>query len=120
MSRWRVGGKGPLAIGKVPPTPGLVDEFFNDPTGTGENWQGHLDLHALELATQAENGVPENQRLRGDTENCVRYWDSGDYLSVVPVGENEMLVTYDVQNFVEHPGDAPVAGVRMVHVRLEN
>jgi len=90
-----------------------------DPTGTGEAWQGHLDLHELELQTQAENGVPENQRLRGDTNNCMREWDSGDYLSVLTVGPREVLATYDVQNFVEHPGDAPVAGVRMVRVQLE-
>jgi len=29
-------GKGPLEIGKIPPTPGLVDQFFNDSTGEGE------------------------------------------------------------------------------------
>jgi hypothetical protein len=89
-----------------------------DPTGTGEAWQGHLDLHALELSTQAENGVPENQRLRGDTNACVRYWDSGDYLSVVAVGPHEILATYDVQNYVERAGAIPVAGVRMVRVQL--
>jgi hypothetical protein len=89
-----------------------------DPTGTSEAWQGRLDIHALELSTQAANGVPENQRLRGDTEQCVRYWDSGDYLSVVPVAPREVLVTYDVQNYVEHPGSAPVAGVRLVRVTL--
>lgn len=89
-----------------------------DPTGTGEKWQGHLDLHALELQTQAENGVPEAERLRGDTEHCVRYWDSGDYLSVVPVAPREVLVTYDVQNYVERVCAAPVAGVRMVRVSL--
>jgi Mn-containing catalase len=26
----------PLSVGKIPPTPGVVDEFFNDSTGTGE------------------------------------------------------------------------------------
>lgn len=91
-----------------------------DPSGTGEQWQGHLDLHAWELSTQEQNGVPENQRLRGDTNACVRYWDSGDYLAVFTIGPREMLVTYDVQNYIEHPGDAPVAGVRMVRVKLEN
>jgi hypothetical protein len=91
-----------------------------DPTGSGEAWQGHLDLQALELSVQEENGVPENQRLRGDTNACVRYWDSGDYLSVVAVGPREVLATYDVQNYVEHAGDAPVAGVRMVRVTLED
>lgn len=30
-------GKGPLEIGKIAPTPGLVDQFFNDSTGDGDN-----------------------------------------------------------------------------------
>lgn len=30
-------GKPALQIGKIPPTPGLVDQFFNDSTGEGEN-----------------------------------------------------------------------------------
>ena len=29
-------GKDPFSIGKIPPTPGLVDQFFNDSTGEGE------------------------------------------------------------------------------------
>jgi Mn-containing catalase len=35
-------GKGPLEIGKLPPTPGLVDQFFNDSTGEGQN--GAVDV----------------------------------------------------------------------------
>jgi len=30
-------GKGPLEIGELPPTAGLVDQYFNDSTGTGPN-----------------------------------------------------------------------------------
>jgi Mn-containing catalase len=30
-------GKDPLEIGEIPPTPGVVDQFFNDSTGEGEN-----------------------------------------------------------------------------------
>src|ERR1700678_2192619 len=30
-------GKGPLEIGKLPPTPGLVEQFFNDSTGEGQD-----------------------------------------------------------------------------------
>jgi Mn-containing catalase len=30
-------GKDPLSIGSIPPTPGVVDEYFNDSTGTGED-----------------------------------------------------------------------------------
>ena len=29
-------GKSPFSIGTIPPTPGLVDEYFNDSTGTGD------------------------------------------------------------------------------------
>jgi Mn-containing catalase len=30
-------GMGPLEIGKLPPTKGLVDQFFNDSTGEGDD-----------------------------------------------------------------------------------
>jgi Mn-containing catalase len=30
-------GKDPLAIGKIPPTPGIVHQFFNDSTGRGDD-----------------------------------------------------------------------------------
>ena len=33
--------KPPFSIGQIPPTPGLVDQFFNDSTGTGED--GEID-----------------------------------------------------------------------------
>ncbi len=29
-------GKDPLSIGAIPPTPGVVDEYFDDSTGEGE------------------------------------------------------------------------------------
>ncbi len=29
-------GKHPLSVGNIPPTPGLVDQYFNDSTGQGE------------------------------------------------------------------------------------
>jgi Mn-containing catalase len=32
-------GKDPFAIGKLPPTPGLVDQFFDDSTGQGDAGQ---------------------------------------------------------------------------------
>ncbi|MBR0695854.1 DUF892 family protein [Bradyrhizobium lablabi] len=34
-------GKPPFSIGRIAPTPGLVDQFFNDSTGTGEH--GEID-----------------------------------------------------------------------------
>ncbi|MCX7706259.1 MAG: glycoside hydrolase [bacterium] len=91
-----------------------------DPSGTGEKWQGHFDLQKWELETQQMMGVPENLRLRGDTgDKCIRYWDSGDYLGLVIIGKREMLVFYDVQNFVENWNAYPVSGVRMVKLTLE-
>jgi hypothetical protein len=91
-----------------------------DPTGTGEQWQGHLDLHQWELDTQAMMGVPEELRLHGPTEQCIRYWDSGDYLGLVATGPRELLVTYDVQTYYESWNSVPVSGVRMVRVTLES
>lgn len=35
-------GKAPLEVGLIPPTPGTVDQFFNDSTGEGEN--GAVDM----------------------------------------------------------------------------
>jgi Mn-containing catalase len=34
-------GKPALSIGKIPPTKGLVDEYFNDSTGEGDD--GEID-----------------------------------------------------------------------------
>ena len=34
-------GKDPLEIGKIPPTPGIVNQFYNDSTGKGDN--GEID-----------------------------------------------------------------------------
>ncbi len=30
-------GKDPLSVGAIPPTPGLVNQYFNDSTGQGDN-----------------------------------------------------------------------------------
>ena len=35
-------GKPMFSIGRIPPTPGLVDQFFNDSTGTGD--RGETDV----------------------------------------------------------------------------
>jgi Mn-containing catalase len=34
-------GKDPLQIGEIPPTPEIVNQFFNDSTGTGDD--GEID-----------------------------------------------------------------------------
>ncbi|MCM8789184.1 MAG: glycoside hydrolase [Candidatus Omnitrophica bacterium] len=90
-------------------------DIIFDPSGTGMKWQGHFDLHAWEIETQKIMGVPEDLRLiKG-----VRYRDSGHYLALVITGEREMLVFYDVQNFVENWNAYPISGVRMVKMKLE-
>src|ERR1700742_3455158 len=47
-------GKDPFSIGKLPPTPGLVDEYYNDSTGEGElgkdglgSWITQNGLHVV-------------------------------------------------------------------------
>jgi Mn-containing catalase len=37
-------GKHPLSIGLIPPTPGIVDQYYNDSTGEGDN--GEIDVSA--------------------------------------------------------------------------
>lgn len=95
-----------------------------DPSGTGTQWQGRIDLHQWELDTQALNGVPPGQRLRGIVgedmaKRCDRHTDSGDYLAVVEIAPRELLVFYDVHHYIEHWNAKPCAAIRMVNVRLE-
>ena len=56
-------GKQPLEIGKLPPTPGLVDQFFNDSTGEGQD--GAVDVSP---AWAQKNGfeVVENPAFHPD------------------------------------------------------
>ncbi len=90
-------------------------DIIFDPSGTGTQWQGHFNLQNWEIETQKLMGVPEEQCLK--TGN--RYWDSGHYLALAITGKNEMLVFYDVQNFIENWNSYPVSGVRMVKLRLK-
>lgn len=90
-----------------------------DPSGTGNNWQGRIDLHELEIALQAQMGVPENERLRVQEDTNVRDSNSWEYLSLNEVEDDVLLVTYDVQRFRENWNSHPVYGVRMVRVAVE-
>jgi Mn-containing catalase len=57
-------GKDRFSIGKIPPTPGLVDEYFNDSTGTGDEgetdsrgpWNEGGDWKLIEFP-ELENGA---------------------------------------------------------------
>ena len=48
-------GKPPFSIGQIPPTPGLVNQFFNDSTGSGRR---RRDRHARALERRQGMGVP--------------------------------------------------------------
>ncbi len=57
-------GKDPFSIGQIAPTPGLVDEYFNDSTGVGDEgetdalgpWNDGSDLKIIEFP-EIEKGV---------------------------------------------------------------
>jgi Mn-containing catalase len=56
-------GKDQFSIGKLPPTPGVVDEYYNDSTGEGElgkdglgSWITKNGLHVVSSPFSFENG----------------------------------------------------------------
>ena len=87
-----------------------------DPTGTGRQWQGRIDLHELETAYQTMMGVPPNQQLRVQEDTNVRDSNSWEYLSLNETEDDVLLVTYDVQQFRENWNSHPVQGARMVRI----
>ena len=89
-----------------------------DPSGTGTQWQGRFSLTKYEQETQALRGVPENLRIRRP-HPLNRELDSSDYPAVIADGPREVLVVYDVQNYIENWNAKPVSAVRMLRVRLE-
>jgi len=94
-------------------------DLIFDPTGTGTQWQGRLDLTAWERETQAMLGVPEEQRIRRPYPG-LRHWDSSDYLALVTDGPRQLIAVYDTQHYVEHWNAKPASAVRMVRVRVED
>jgi Mn-containing catalase len=56
-----------FVIGRIPPTPGLVDQFFNDSTGAGEDgeidargpWNSGSDVQFVEALAFQEMRSPE-------------------------------------------------------------
>ncbi len=90
-----------------------------DPSGTGREWQGRVDLHELETSLQALMGVPADQRLRVQEDTNVRESNSWEYLSLNEVEDDVLLVTYDVQRFRENWNSHPVQGVRMVRIAVD-
>ena len=72
-------GKDPLSIGKIPPTPGIVDEFYNDSTGEGDDgeidargpWNKGDDWKFVE-APAFNGGVKPSARKSDDSANSGR------------------------------------------------
>jgi len=63
-------GKGPLEIGKLPPTEGLVNQYFNDSTGEGDNGEKDLSpewapANDFELVNNPAFN-PEEMKVDGD------------------------------------------------------
>ena len=64
-----------FSIGKIPPTPGLVDQFFNDSTGAGEDgeidargpWNQGEDWQFVDAPAFQELGISGN----GDADSRV-------------------------------------------------
>jgi Mn-containing catalase len=73
-------GKPAFSIGTIPPTPGLVDQYFNDSTGTGDrgetdargpwndggDWQ-MVDAPALQNIDTVEVEKHANNKVNGET-----------------------------------------------------
>jgi len=64
-------GKGPFSIGKLPPTPGLVDEYYNDSTGEGgrETVPQWLTKNGLHVVDSPFSFNAEEPGLKVDGEN---------------------------------------------------
>jgi Mn-containing catalase len=65
-------GKDPLSIGEIPPTPGIVRQYFNDSTGQGDNgdidtrgpWNEGPDIELVEAPARMEASVTQEQVQR--------------------------------------------------------
>jgi Mn-containing catalase len=65
-------GKDPLEIGRIPPTPGIVEQFFNDSTGQGDMgekdmrgpWNEGDDIQFVEAPAKMEAQVTQEQVTR--------------------------------------------------------
>ncbi|QHT65254.1 manganese catalase family protein [Rhodocytophaga rosea] len=72
MTALDVLSKDKLVIGKIPPTPGIVDQFYNDSTGEGDNgakdmrgpWNQGKDIEFIEAPAKMEAQVTHSQILQ--------------------------------------------------------
>jgi hypothetical protein len=55
-------GKAPFSIGKIPPTPGLVDQYFNDSTGEGDEGETDARGPGTRATTGRSSRFPNSKR----------------------------------------------------------
>jgi Mn-containing catalase len=76
-------GKNPFSIGRIEPTPGLVDEYFNDSTGVGDDGEKDATgpwnsggqwkiVEARELQMGVENLESSAGRKRGGEQEKLK------------------------------------------------
>jgi Mn-containing catalase len=86
-----------FSIGKIPPTPGLVDQFFNDSTGEGEDgeidargpWNQGADWQVVEAPAFQALGDANKE---GDVESEARVDDRTTSTAIEPEVVEELLV----------------------------
>jgi len=69
-------GKDPFSIGKLPPTPGVVDEYYNDSTAEGENGKDGLgswiEQNGLHVVEWPNNPAKDGQAANGNGHRTKR------------------------------------------------
>jgi Mn-containing catalase len=100
-------GKPRFVIGRIPPTPGLVDQFFNDSTGEGED--GEIDARGPwnEGGEWERVEAPAFQALRGEQAQDSTGSRHVDDRSVHTAGDPELLehlLTNDLRDLLHAEG----------------
>jgi Mn-containing catalase len=87
-----------FVIGRIPPTPGLVDQFFNDSTGVGED--GELDARGPwnEGGDWERVEAPAFQALRGNGNGASGDGPAIEDKSVYTAGDPELIEEVLVEN----------------------
>jgi Mn-containing catalase len=85
-------GRPPLSIGKIAPTPKLVDQFFNDSTGEGD--YGEVDARGPWNEGEPWEFVasPALQDLNGDAEGASMHAESSSVSDAIAEPIQELLV----------------------------
>lgn len=71
-------GKDPLSIGNIPPTPGIVDEYYNDSTGEGDDgeidargpWNKGGDWKYVEAPAFGDSGKASADKSMGSAKSA--------------------------------------------------